>query len=57
MRVAPTMIVVAGPAGAGKSTAFPVRDFGVAHFNIDDRCARLHGSYIGIPLALRAEVS
>jgi Tfp pilus assembly pilus retraction ATPase PilT len=27
------MIVVGGPAGSGKSTAFPVSDFGVDPFN------------------------
>jgi hypothetical protein len=29
----PKMIVVAGPPGSGKSTAFPVSGFGVAFFN------------------------
>jgi predicted ABC-type ATPase len=52
------MIVVAGPPGAGKSTAFPVSGFGVDFFNADDRAAALnHGSYIGIPTAVRRDVN
>jgi predicted ABC-type ATPase len=39
----PTMIVVAGPPGGGKSTAFPVASFDVAFFNADDRAAALNG--------------
>lgn len=53
----PQMIVVAGPPGAGKSTAFPVSSFGIDHFNIDDQCRRLHGSYWGIPKETRIVVS
>ena len=51
------MLVVAGPAGSGKSTAFPVDSFGIAGFNIDDRCAAVHGGYRGIPATLRARVA
>jgi hypothetical protein len=36
------MIVVAGPPGGGKSSAFPVSSFGVAYFNADDRAAELN---------------
>jgi hypothetical protein len=35
------MFIVAGPPGAGKSTAFPVSGFGVDFFNADDRAAAL----------------
>lgn len=51
------MIVVAGPPGSGKTTALPGRAFGVDAFNIDDRCAALSGSYVGIDAPLRARVS
>src|SRR5215813_2336437 len=54
----PTMFVVAGPPGSGKSTAFPVSGFGVDFFNADDRAAALNGgSYLNIPKAIRAEVN
>ena len=50
------MIVVAGPAGSGKSTAFPVRATGVDYFNIDDRAAALNGgTYQSIPSEIRAQ--
>ena len=50
------MIVVAGPPGSGKSTIFPVGEFGVDFFNIDDRAKDLNGgSYKGIPAALRRQ--
>jgi dephospho-CoA kinase len=40
------MIVVAGPPGSGKSTAFPVAESGVDSSNIDDRAAELNqGSF------------
>ena len=56
--MAPRMIVIAGPPGSGKSTAFPVADFGIAHFNADDRAAALNGgSYVGIPLGIRKIVN
>src|SRR5579862_1614647 len=48
------MIVVAGPPGSGKSTAFPLAEFGVDFFNADDVAAALNGgSYIGISLEVR----
>ncbi|HEX9725654.1 MAG TPA: hypothetical protein VGC53_15340 [Vicinamibacteria bacterium] len=54
----PLMIVVGGPAGSGKSTAFPVSDFGVDPFNIDDRAAELNGgSYRSIPPEIRARAN
>ena len=52
------MIVVAGPPGSGKSTAFPVSGFGVAFFNADDRAAILNsGSYAGISKQIRQQVN
>jgi predicted ABC-type ATPase len=52
------MFIVAGPPGSGKSTAFPVSDFGVDFFNADDRAADLNrGSYLGIRGAIREEVN
>ena len=54
----PRMIVVAGPPGSGKSSAFPVSSFGVAYFNADDRAAELNGgSYFGIPKHIRENVN
>jgi predicted ABC-type ATPase len=56
--VRPSLYIVAGPPGSGKSRAFPVSEFGVAHFNADDRAASLNGgSYHGISLELRARVN
>lgn len=53
----PLMIIVAGPPGSGKSTAFPVNSFGLESFNADDRAAELNGgSYQGIPTSVRAQV-
>ena len=37
------MIVIAGPPGGGKSSIFPVSNFGTAYFNADDRAAELNG--------------
>jgi len=52
------MIVVAGPPGSGKSTAFPVSGFEVAFFNADDRAADLNGGqYIGITSNIRQQVN
>lgn len=52
----PEMIVVAGPSGSGKSRHFGVQQFGIASFNIDDRCAALNGgSYLAIPGTIRAQ--
>jgi predicted ABC-type ATPase len=54
----PTMFVVAGPPGSGKSTAFPVSAFGVDFFNADDRAAALNGgSYLNIPSTIREHVN
>ena len=54
----PRMIVIAGPPGSGKSTAFPVSSFGVAFFNADDRAAELNGgSYAGISQSIRQQVN
>jgi predicted ABC-type ATPase len=54
----PKMIIVAGPPGSGKSTAFPVKDFGLDYFNADDRAAELNGgSYQGISPAIRSVVN
>jgi len=51
------MYVVAGPAGSGKSTAFPGDSFGCEYFNADNHAAMLNGgSYVGIPKSIRAEV-
>jgi len=50
------MIVIAGPSGSGKSRYFAARRFGVAFFNVDDRCAELNGGiYGGISVAIRAQ--
>jgi predicted ABC-type ATPase len=51
----PTLTVVAGPSGSGKSVRFSVRDVGVDAFNVDDRCRNLYGSYQGIPPVVRAQ--
>ena len=52
------MIVVAGPPGSGKSTAFPVTEFGVDHFNADDVAARLNaGRYVSISPEVRQQVN
>jgi predicted ABC-type ATPase len=52
----PEMIVIAGPSGSGKSRYFAARSFGIAFFNVDDRCAELNGgNYGGIPVAIRTQ--
>jgi len=52
------MIVVAGPPGSGKSTAFPLSQFGIDYFNADDMAADLNGgSYINISPAIREEAN
>jgi predicted ABC-type ATPase len=54
----PKMVIVAGPPGSGKSTAFPVNSFGLDSFNADDRAAELNGgSYQGMSAAIRAQVN
>jgi len=53
----PVMYVEAGPAGSGKSTAFPGDQFGFDYFNADNYAAMLNGgSYVGIPKSIRAQV-
>jgi predicted ABC-type ATPase len=47
------MVVVAGPAGSGKSRHFPVDSFGSDGFNVDLRAALSSGSSHGIPRAVR----
>lgn len=50
------MIVIAGPSGSGKSRHFPASEFGVASFNVDDRCAALNrGSYHSTPPHVRQQ--
>ena len=52
------MIVVAGPPGSGKSTAFPVQSEGVDFFNADNRAAELNGgSFQNIPPDIRNRVN
>jgi len=52
------MIVVAGPAGSGKTTTFPPAGFGVDFFSVDDRCAELNGGlFTGIRPRLRARIA
>ena len=52
------MIIVAGPPGSGKSSAFPVANFGTKYFNADDRAAELNGgSYLGITNYIRETVN
>lgn len=53
----PHMVVVAGPPGSGKTWSFPVTEFGVDSFNIDDRCAQILGSYRSIPRDVRRAVA
>ena len=54
----PRMVVIAGPPGGGKSTAFPAGTFEVEFFNADDRAAMLNaGSYRAITPAVRAQVN
>jgi predicted ABC-type ATPase len=53
----PEMYVVAGPAGSGKSTAFPGDSFGCDYFNADNHAAMMNGgSFVGIPKSIRVEV-
>jgi len=52
------MIVIAGPPGSGKSTAFPIVSFDVDYFNADDRAANLNdASYLGISPQIRSQVN
>ncbi len=51
----PSFVLIAGPAGSGKSARFSAGDFGIDSFTVDDRCRDLHGSYEGIPQAVREQ--
>ncbi len=52
------MFIIAGPPGAGKSSAFPLNAFVDRFFNADDRAAELNsGSYLEIPLEIRRIVN
>jgi len=51
----PRMTVVAGPSGSGKSVFFPVQRLAPRGFNVDDRAAQIHRSYVGIPSAIRRQ--
>ena len=52
------MLVVAGPAGSGKTTALPPRGFGTDFFSVDDRCAEFNGGlFTRIRPSLRARVA
>ena len=49
------MYVVAGPAGSGKTSAFPCDSFGCDYFNADHYAAMLNGgSYVGILTTARS---
>jgi predicted ABC-type ATPase len=52
------MIVVAGPPGSGKSTNFPLSEYGYDWFNADTRAAELNdGSFRNIPKNIREHVN
>jgi hypothetical protein len=52
------MVIVAGPPGSGKTTRFPVAEFGVDSFNADYRAAQLNaGSFRGISKEIRSLVN
>jgi predicted ABC-type ATPase len=52
------MVVVAGPPGSGKTTRFPISEFGVDFFNADNRAADLNaGSFHGISKGIRSQVN
>jgi predicted ABC-type ATPase len=52
------MVIVAGPPGSGKTTRFPVAEFGVDSFNADYRAAQLNaGSFRGISKEIRSQVN
>jgi predicted ABC-type ATPase len=54
----PRMVVVAGPPGSGKTTRFPIAEFGVDSFNADNRAAELNGgSFHGISKGIRSQVN
>jgi predicted ABC-type ATPase len=52
------MVVVAGPPGSGKTTRFPLVQFGADSFNADIRAAELNrGSFRGISKEIRSDVN
>jgi predicted ABC-type ATPase len=52
------MLIIAGPPGSGKSTAFPVSSFGIDFFNADDQASALNqGSHLNILRAIREQVN
>jgi predicted ABC-type ATPase len=52
------MVVVAGPPGSGKTTRFPLAEFGLDSFNADTRAAQLNaGSFRGISKEIRSQVN
>src|SRR5260370_12223529 len=54
----PRMVSVAGPPGSGKTTRFPLAEFGVDSFNADYRAAQLNaGSFRGISKEIRSQVN
>jgi predicted ABC-type ATPase len=54
----PRMVIVAGPPGSGKTTRFPLDEFGVDSFNADYRAAQLNaGSFRGISKEIRSQVN
>jgi len=40
------MVIVAGPPGSGKTTRFPLAEFGVDSFNADYRAAQLNSERV-----------
>jgi predicted ABC-type ATPase len=54
----PRMVVVAGPPGSGKTSRFPLNEFGVDYFNADMRAAELNnGFFRGISKEIRSQVN
>ena len=56
----PTMTVVAGPPGGGKSTFLGTGYFtkrSTPYFNIDERCKQLHGTSRQIPQSVRQQAN
>jgi len=54
----PRMVVVGGPPGSGKTSRFPITEFGLASFNADNRAAELNaGSFRGISKETRSQVN
>jgi predicted ABC-type ATPase len=52
------MVIVAGPPASGKTTRFPLDEFGVDSFNADYRAAQLNaGSFRGISKEIRSQVN